>query len=375
MRYSEVIGQERIKSRLKQQLTTGRVPHAQLFCGPEGCGKLPMALAFASALLCEQPHDGEACGHCRSCKMAAALQHPDLHFVFPVIKRKGQSGEPVSDQYFAEWREQIADTPYFDHATWLERMAVENQQSLIYAAESDAMQRKLSLVSSQGGWKVMIVWQPEQMNATAANKVLKLLEEPPTKTAFILVSQHPEQLLETILSRVQATEFRPLPTEAIAEALTSRNRLQPADAAKVAQAANGSYTAALAQLTTDSEEALFFDMFVLLMRLSYMRKIKEMSEWADQVASWGRERQKHFLTYCQRLVRENFAHNFRRPEIVHMNEREADFAKKFARFINERNVIGIMNELSDAQRDVEGNVNARMVFFDFALKMIVLLIQ
>ncbi len=375
MRYSEVIGQERIKSRLKQQLATGRVPHAQLFCGPEGCGKLPMALAFASALLCEQPHDGEACGHCRSCKMAAALQHPDLHFVFPVIKRKGQSGEPVSDQYFAEWREQIADTPYFDHATWLERMAVENQQSLIYAAESDAMQRKLSLVSSQGGWKVMIVWQPEQMNATAANKVLKLLEEPPTKTAFILVSQHPEQLLETILSRVQATEFRPLPTEAIAEALTSRNRLQPADAAKVAQAANGSYTAALAQLTTDSEEALFFDMFVLLMRLSYMRKIKEMSEWADQVASWGRERQKHFLTYCQRLVRENFAHNFRRPEIVHMNEREADFAKKFARFINERNVIGIMNELSDAQRDVEGNVNTRMVFFDFALKMIVLLIQ
>ncbi len=375
MHYKEVIGQQQVKQRLRQQVLTGHIPHAQLFCGPEGSGKLPMALAFATALLCESPVEGEACGSCKSCKMAAALQHPDLHFVFPVIKRKGQSGEPTSNQYLAEWNAQLADTPYFDRSTWLERMKVENQQSLIYAAESDSMQHKLSLVSSQGGHKVMIVWQPEQMNLSAANKVLKLLEEPPSQTVFILVSQYPERLLETILSRVQTIEFRPLSNEEIMRALVEQGRLQNADAEKVAQAAAGSYIAALRQLTADSEDALFFDMFVLLMRLSYMRKIKDMSEWADQVASWGRERQKHFLEYCQRLVRENFVYNFRRPELVHMNEREADFAVKFARFINERNIVGIMEELSAAQRDVEQNVNPRMIFFDFALKMIVLLIQ
>ncbi len=334
-----------------------------------------MAIAYASALLCQSPVNGEACGQCLACKMVARWEHPDLHFVFPVIKRKNQSGEPVSDQYMAEWFAQLKDTPYFDHISWLERMDVENQQSMIYAAESDVMQRKLSLVSNQGGYKVMIVWQPEQMNLSSANKILKILEEPPAKTVFLLVSQHPERLLETILSRVQIMEFRPLSMEEIAAALMQGGRLQADDAARVAQAAGGSYIAALRQLTVDSEEALFFDMFVMLMRLSYMRKVKDMSEWADQVASWGRERQKFFLDYCQRLVRENFAYNFRQPQLVHMNRREADFAVNFARFINERNVIGMMNELSDAQRDIEQNVNARMVFFDFALKMIVLLKQ
>lgn len=375
MRYDEVIGQEDIKARLRRQLEEGHVPHAQLFAGPAGCGKLPMALAYASALLCRQPAGGEACGQCASCRMLAHWAHPDLHFVFPVVKRKGQSGDATSDQYLTEWREQLGESAYFDRLEWLARIHVENQQSLIGVAESDQILRKLSLKSSQGGYKVMVVWLPEQMNVAAANKLLKILEEPPADTAFLLVSNEPERLLPTILSRTQRVDFRPLSQREIELALMQRNGLQEADARAVARLCEGSYTQALAQLRVDKDSALFFDMFVLLMRLSYMRKIKDMHEWAERVADWGRERQKHFLDYCQRMVRENFVYNFQRPELNYMNRQESEFAVRFARFINERNVIGIMDELALAQRDIEQNVNPRMVFFDFALKMIVLLIQ
>lgn len=375
MRFEEVIAQDEVKSQLHAQLAEGRVPHAQLFCGPEGCGKLVMALAFASALLCRHRTGSEPCGECPDCHLTRKWAHPDLHFVFPVFKRKGQNGDPVSGMYLKEWREQLADTPYFDKQEWLTRLGVENQQSIIYAAESDEIVRKLNLVSSQGGYKAMIIWLPELMNTAAANKLLKVLEEPPGQTAFLLVSNQPERLLSTIVSRTQRIDFRPLPAAAVEQALRERNALQPADAAAVARTCNGSYTAALRQIRAQQDDAVFFDLFVLLMRLSYMRKIKDMAEWAEQIASWGRERQKLFLEFCQRLLRENFIYNFRRKELNYMSGPEAEFAVRFARFINERNVIGIMDELSAAQRDIEQNVNPRMVFFDFALKMIVLLIQ
>ena len=375
MQFSEVIGQEEVKKQLLRQIAEDRIPHAQLFCGPEGCGKLAMALAYASALLCRQPHDHQPCGQCPSCKMVDAWSHPDLHFVFPVIKQKNQSGEPVSDQYLKEWRDQLADTPYFDRQTWLNRMEVENQQSQIGVAESDVILRKLSLVSGQGGYKVMIIWLPEQMNIPAANKLLKILEEPPRQTVFLLVSDHPEQLLTTILSRTQRIVFPALSEQELTDALIQRNALQPDDARNIARLSEGSYVRALQQIRINEDGALFFDMFVLLMRLSYMRKIKDMYEWAEQVSSWGRERQKNFLDNCQRLVRENFVYNFHRSELNYENQKESEFSVRFARFINERNVIGIMDELSYAQRDIEQNVNPRMVFFDFALKMIVLLIQ
>lgn len=375
MQYPDVIAQEEVKAQLRRQVEEGRVPHAQLFCGPEGCGKLPMALAFATALLCSRPVRGEACGECKSCRMSASWVHPDLHFVFPVFKQKGQSGEAVSDQYLREWRLQLKETPYFDRLAWLARIGVENQQAQIGVGESDLILKKLSLVSGQGGRKVMVIWQPELMNVAAANKLLKILEEPPTETVFLLVSDRPERLLPTILSRTQRTDFHRLSDEELEAVLMERHALQQADARAVARASGGSYVKALHQIHLNEDEALFFDKFVLLMRLSYMRKIKDMRDWSEQVASWGRERQKNFLEYCQRLLRENFVYNFRQPALSYMNRREADFSVNFARFVNERNVIGIMDELSEAQRDIEQNVNARMVFFDFALKMIVLLIQ
>lgn len=374
MQFSDVIGQQEIKTLLRRQLEEGHVPHAQLFCGAAGSGQLAMALAYASALLCRHPQAQEACGQCPSCKMLESLCHPDLHFVFPVVKPAGSS-EAVSDLYLREWREQLADTPYFDHLSWLRRIGVENQQSLISVAESDLILRKLSLAASQGGYKVMIIWLPEQMNAAAANKLLKILEEPPGQTVFLLVSEHPERLLSTILSRTQQIVFPALTTADIEQVLTERHHLQPDDARTVARLSTGSYVRALQEVLVHEDNAMFFDLFVLLMRLSYLRKIKDLHEWAEQVASWGRERQKNFLDYCQRLVRENFIYNFRQPELNYLNRKEADFAVNFARFINERNVIPITEEIADAQRDIEQNVNPHMVFFDFALKMIVLLLR
>lgn len=375
MTYDDVIGQEEIKALLRRQLEEGRVPHAQLFAGPEGCGKLPMALAYASALLCHNRTDGRPCGTCLDCNMARQFAHPDLHFVFPVVKRKNQSGQAVSDQYISEWRDMLSESPYFDLPAWLARMGTENQQAQIGVGESNAILQKLSLKAGRGGYKVMIIWLPELMNGATANKLLKILEEPPSETVFLLVSDHPERLLATILSRAQRIDFRPLAEAETAEALVSRNALTPDDAKVVAHLSGGSYVRARAQLAVDEDAALFFDMFVHLMRLAYARNIKELSGWATRVAEWGRERQKNFLDYCQRLLRENFIYNFHRPELNYLTRREADFSVRFARFINERNVIGIMEELATARRDVEQNVNPRMIFFDFALKMIVLLIQ
>lgn len=375
MQFSQVIGQSEAIGRLRQQADGGRMPHALLFCGPEGCGKLATAWALACRLLCQHPEAGDACGHCPACKMSRAAVHPDLHFAFPVVKPKGSKGAPVSDLYLDAWRQQLRTTPYFDRATWLERMGTENQQAQIYVEESNLILRKLSLKASQGGYKVMIVWQPELMNAAAANKLLKLLEEPPEGTVFVLVSERPEALLGTIVSRTQRIDFMPIGEDELAAALERRNALDPATARAVSHMAGGSYARALTLVSTDEEADLFFDTFVSLMRLCYARKIKDLQLWSEQVAAWGRERQKHFLAYCQRLVRENFVYNFRQPAMNYMGKREADFAVRFARFINERNVMGITAELADAERDVEQNVNPRMVFFDMALRLIVLLIQ
>ena len=370
MYYDDIIGQDDIKTRLARDVAEGHVPHARLFCGPTGCGKLATALAYAASLLCERPVEGRPCGECPSCKMTARWVHPDLHFTFPVVKPRGRSGDVTSAVYLAQWREQLCRTPYFDMTDWLRAMDVENQQAMIYAAESDAIVQRLSLTASRGGWRVLVVWHPELMNETAANKLLKILEEPPARTAFVLVSDRPDRLLSTIVSRTPRVVFPPLPEAVMARPLSEQRGLA-ADAPRAA----GSYLRALARRVANEDEALFFDLCVLLMRLSYMRKVKDMHDWAQQVASWGRARQKDFLQYCQRQVRENFVYNFRLPALNYQSRREADFSRRFARFVNERNVVGIMNELAAAQRDIEQNVSPRMVFFDLALKMIVLLIQ
>ncbi|MBQ8361453.1 MAG: DNA polymerase III subunit delta' [Bacteroidaceae bacterium] len=368
MYFKNIIGQEEAKRRIVQEVGEGRVPHARLICGPEGSGKLPLAVAYARYLCCTDRQGGEACGRCPSCVKFDKLVHPDVHFVFPV-----KSSSNVSDDFLREWRSLMLKSPYFSFPQWMETMGVENQQPLIGVRESDVIARKLNLKASAGGYKVMIIWLPEKMNVQSANKLLKLLEEPPRQTVFLLVSEQPDTLLSTIQSRTQRMELRKLAEPEVKRALEEHYGLQEADAATVAHLSGGSFLKALESIRLSEDSRAFFDLFVSLMRLSYQRKLREMKLWSEQVAAMGREKQKHFLDYCQRSLRENFIFNFRRQELVYMTPEEQAFSQRFAPYVNERNVMGIMEELALAQQHVEQNVNPKMIFFDFALKMIMLL--
>ena len=374
MFFREVIGQEEVKKKFLLEVKENRIPHAQLICGPEGVGKLPLAIAYARYLLCPNHTEEDACGICPSCVKMNKLAHPDLHFVFPIVKKKNQK-EVVCDDYIKDWRNFVINNPYFNLNHWLKEMDAENSQAMIYTKESDEILRKLSLKSSEGGYKVMIIWLPEKMNEACSNKLLKLLEEPPAKTAFLLVSEQPDLMLTTILSRTQRVNVRLIKEESIVEKLKDSYGLTDQDAQTTAHLANGNFIRAMEQIHLNEEKKLFFDLFVSLMRLSYQRKIKEMKAWSELLAGIGRERQKDFLEYAQRMIRENFILNFHHNELTYMNRDEYNFSVRFAPFVNERNAMGIMDELTMAQQHIEQNVNAKMVFFDFSLKMIVLLKQ
>ena len=375
MNMDEVIGQEGVKRLLLRQLEEGRVPHAQLFCGPAGSGKLPMALAFATALLCQQRQGLTPCGHCNDCAMTAHFAHPDLHFIFPIFK-KNSSTKAVSDTFISEWRTLLSETPWISRNTWNDRLGIENQQPEIYESQSTEIIQKLSLVAQKaGGYKVVIVWQADKMNLSCSNKLLKTLEEPIGRTAFILVSDQPEKLLPTILSRVQRIDFPLLPERLLQEQLSTRNHIDPTAARDIAHISNGSYVQALRHIGVDEEGEMLLDNFKTLMRLCYMRKVKDLRDWSDAAAGWGRERQKRFLDYALKLVRENFIYNFRQAPLNYETAAEAEFSVNFARFINERNVEDMLTLFTEARRDIAANVNARMVFFDTALRLIVLLIR
>lgn len=374
MFFKDVIGQEESKRLLIQEVRENRIPHARLICGPEGTGKMPLAIAYARYICCTNRGEHDACGVCPSCVKFNKLVHPDLHFVFPIVK-SAKGKREICDDYLADWREFVLNNLYFSLNHWLTEMEAENSQAIIYAKESDELMKKLNLKSSEGGFKITIIWLPEKMHPVCANKLLKLLEEPPAQTLFLLVSEAPDLILPTIISRTQRINIRKIDENDIATALRDKYSIQSADSFSIAHLANGNFIKALETIHLNEENKLFFDLFVSLMRLSYQRKIKEMKLWSEQVAGMGRERQKSFLQYCQRMIRENFIYNLHRSELNYMSMDEQNFATRFAPFVNERNIFGITHELSEAQIHIEQNVNPRMVFFDFSLKMIVLLKQ
>jgi len=369
MTFNEVIGQKDAEERLTQLVHEARLPHALMLCGPLGCGKLPLAVAFGCYLLDNGTPSAKA--------MLSKLEHPDLHFTYPTIKlpSMGTEHKPISDDFAKEWHELTMRGLYFTMEEWMAAMGGENQQAIITAGESDELVRKLSLKSSQGGYKVSIIWLPERMNIECANKLLKLIEEPPQQTVFILVSEEPDKLLETIRSRVQRIDIKKITNDEVEQSLIDQRGISSGDAHHIAKLANGNWIKALSELQVGSENELFLDMYIMLMRLAYMRKIKDLRKWSEQMAGMGREKQKRWLTFFLRMTRENFMYNFNNEELVYMTQREEEFAKNFARFINEKNILPI-NDLADlAIRDIGQNANGKIVFFDLALQMIVLLLQ
>ena len=378
MNFSEVIGQEAVKERLINMVNEGRLPHALLFCGPQGVGKMALAMAFASYLLAgDETNEPTSPIVSNARAMLRNWEHPDLHFSYPTIKLPSMSSDhqPISNDFAKEWHTLIMKRTYFTMNQWMKQMEATTQQAIITGAESDELSRILSLKSSQGGYKVSIIWLPERMNLTSANKLLKLLEEPPQGTIFLMVCEEPEKLLETIRSRTQRIDLKRIDDKAIEQALVEKRGIDNDAAYRIARIAHGSWTKALDAIDVGNENREFHNMFQMLMRLCYLRNVKDLKRWSELVTGYGREKERRMLTYFQQQVRENFMFNFHKPELNYMTLEEENFAKNFARFINEANVIEINELFQRAYRDIGQNANAKIVFYDMALKLIVLLLK
>lgn len=372
MFFRDVIGQEAVKNRLIQSAKEERVSHAQLLAGAEGSGNLALALAYAQYVSCSDKQHGDSCGECPSCKKYMKLIHPDLHFVFPVVKTP-KFKDPVSDHFIGEWRKMIFANPYFNLDDWFDFIGVENAQGLIYSNESAEIMRKLSLKSFESEYKIMIIWMPEKMHAACANKLLKLIEEPPVKTLFLLISEDEEEIITTIRSRCQLIKVPGIEPDAMAEAFKRMPEAVGKNIENLVHLSRGNYRKGLKLVESAGEGNENLEYFKGLMRFSYGRKFLDLFKWIDEISGIGRERQKSFLQYALMQVRENFIYNLKMPELVFMDEQEASFSSRFSPFINERNVISVAEELEKAHLHISMNGNPRIIFTDMALKIVKLI--
>jgi DNA polymerase III subunit delta' len=371
MKFSEVIGQSELKEKLIQSVKDNRVSHAQLFYGPSGTGKLALALSYAQYVACTDKQDNDSCGVCNSCKKYSKLIHPDLHFVFPVVTQKGK--QSTSDSFISQWREKVVGNAYFTYESWLETINAENKQGSIYKDEAKEILRKLNLKTFESEFKVMIIWLPEKMNATAANKLLKIIEEPPQKTLFILISEHREEVLPTISSRTQPVKVRRLTNDEIATALNKREGIDLENALSISKLAGGSYIQALYHVKASESRTAHFNYFVKLMRLAYRRNVPELLDLAKEITDDGREKQKAFLSFCLKMIRENFILNNKVPELNMLLDHEQDFAKNFSKFITQSNVYKITEEIELAYYHISRNVSSRLVLTDLFFTIMQLL--
>ena len=368
MQFKDVIGQEEIKQRLIQAVAEDRVPHAQLLVGPPGNGKLALALAFAQYINCPDKKNNDSCGVCSSCRKYSKLIHPDLHFTVPVIKT-ASIDKPTSSDYMTKWRPYFLENPYPQYEKWMQLIADENKQGAIYVDEARDLIHKLNQKSYEAEFKVSIIWLPELMNITCANKILKILEEPPTKTVFILISEAEEKLLSTIRSRCQLIRVPKISEEDLQAALTNIAENTNSNPATIARLSRGNYFLALEIMQNDELRAYNFRQFTTMMRNGYARKLQEILLWSEEVATIGRVRQMGFLKYCGEFLRENFLFNLKEPDLIYVNDQENEFSQKFSPFINEKNVLHLFSEFEKGYTDISMNGNAKLIFTDLGLKV------
>lgn len=372
MFFKEVIGQEATKQRLIQSVRGERISHAQLFAGPEGTGKLALAIAYAQFVACTNRQADDSCGECPSCKKFKKLIHPDLHFVFPVIKTP-KFKEPVSDNFLDEWRQMIAQNPYFNVEQWFSQIGVENAQGLIYAHQSEEIIRKLNLKSYESEYKVMIIWLPEKMHVACANKLLKMIEEPPVKTLFILITENEEDIISTIRSRCQLIKVPPIDPVSMEKAIRESVHADGRDVRNIVHLAKGNFGKAAELLQPDEQTVYNLESFKELMRLSYGRKFTDLMKWAGQVSGIGREVQKSLLNYFLIVLRENFIYNLKNRELTFMSDQEEEFSKRFSPFINERNIVELTEIFETAYAHIGMNGNPKIIFTDVAFKVVKLI--
>ncbi len=374
MLFSEIIGQSESKNKLLSMATSGRISHALMLLAPEGAGALPLSIAFARYINCTNKSENDACSNCPSCNKIKKLVHPDLHFVFPVATTKEIDKDPVSDNFILQFRKVFLQNPWMNLAEWFENIGIENKQGNISINESKEILRKLSLKAFESEYKIMIIWMPEKLNTQAANKLLKLLEEPPEKTIFILVSQDTSQILPTILSRTQLIKIPKILNTELKEALISRyGILNSEEIESIAEYANGNYLKALEVVNTGENKTFNFNAFVNLMRICYGIKISQLNDWVEEIYLIGREKQKQFLEYTLKMIRGNYMTHIQQRQLIQFTKEEAEFSVKFSKFINSKNIELLTSEFNQAHSHIEYNGNAKIIFFHLGLRLVKLL--
>lgn len=370
MKFSEIEGQKEVIDKLINSVSLERVSHAQLFTGPEGCGNLALALAYSQFISCENRLPADSCGKCKSCVKYEKLIHPDLHFVFPVVKDK-RTNEPVSDNYIEQWREFVRKSPYFSVNKWLDFIEAGNAQGLIFASEASEIIKKLSLKTFESDFKIMIIWLPEKMHLATANKLLKMIEEPPGNTLFLLVSDEPDKVIPTILSRCQLVKIPSFSMESVINFAREKFALDAKRAEDISRVANGNIIRAIELCESEDSALGNLERFKNLMRFAWKRDIISLISWSEEVAAIGREPQKNFISFSLRLVRENLMLTLdqMKNKLVFLTGKEAEFSENFHPFINYGNVIPFTDELNLAYSHIEANGNAKVVFLDLALKV------
>lgn len=372
MKFSDIPGHNDIKARLVEMVDSGRMPHALLLEGPTGAAKFMLARAYAQYIHCENRHDGDSCGVCPSCRQHATFNHIDAIFSYPVIKKK--SGSPtISADFFAEFKDLMSENPFMDSEQWNIKLNSGNTQPKIYVEEGAELNRRAGLKAHQSKYKVVLLWLPERLNEDTANKLLKLVEEPHEDTLFVMASNEPGRILPTIYSRVQRIAVKRYSDDEVADYLTQQMSVEPQSAAAIAHLATGNINEAISLVSVSKTRQKYLDLFIDLMRKAYQRKVGLLRAWSVDVANLGRERQLAFLEYCARILRENFILNLNIDGLNYLNNDELSFSVNFSRFINERNVLRLFDVINCAHRDIAGNGNAKIVFFDVAIKTILLL--
>ncbi|MFD0990535.1 ATP-binding protein [Mariniflexile jejuense] len=375
MLFTDILGQEHLKNHLTQSVDNGRIPHAQLFVGPEGCGTLPMAIAYAQYILCGNTNGDNSTGN-ESCNIKfKSFSHPDLHFAFPVTTSDKAKSHPVSSHYLEEWRQLLKEQPYGNLFDWYKLLGVDNKQGQIGVDEAQDIVKALALKSYEGGYKVMLIWMAEKMNTACANKLLKLIEEPPNKTVFILIAEDEEQIINTIRSRCQVLHFPPLAEEVIKNGLIKQYGLESSVATKIAHQANGNYNKACDLVYQDSEDIQFETWFIFWIRSAFKAKgnkaaIHDLISWSDDISKTGRETQKQFLNFCLDFFRQALLMNYNANELVFLEPKTEKFKlENFAPFVHGNNILEISDELQNAIYHIERNGNSKIILTDLSIKL------
>ncbi|MDX1650861.1 MAG: DNA polymerase III subunit delta' [Brumimicrobium sp.] len=365
MLFKEVIGQEALKERLRKELEGERISHAQLFLGKTGYGSLPLALAFIQYLFCENRSSEDSCGTCSSCNKMMTLQHPDVHFSFPTV----QAVSKTSDPQFKEWKEMALNNPYFSLNQWIYSSDPKGRNPVISKHQSEEIVKKLALKSYEGGYKVSVIWMADEMNTVCANKLLKIIEEPPAKTLFILIAEKQEEIMPTILSRTQLVKIKQIEEVAL-EAYLKKHGIGDQDTLKsILSRAEGDLMKAIEMATSQGNENENRERFIELMRICYKKEVLPMLDWAEKTAKLGREEQKNFLEYALFMIRQSLMNNYTEEQLVRASPEETAFLKKFSRFITGNNVLDFTKLFNDAHYHVVRNAHAKILFTNITFEV------